>query len=150
MPNQQSVFSKYALPIGALVVIVLAIIAWYTYRSTEENSAAVVLSEQFDWSLTTGNGVSGPETTVVLRIAGSGVPIGVLPGTCREIEGGEYPLLPNELSGIICEREGAAGIEIGVFEEGQGLVLKQGTVNGGERSNFVPMTMPQEEAEPTS
>jgi hypothetical protein len=144
MPNQESVLSKYALPIVVLLLIALAIGGWFMYQTTRNNAAAVILTEQFNWSLRDVGTAEDPKSDVSLRIAGVDVPIGEVPGRCTVIDGEDWELLPGELTGIICQKIVRPHIEIGVFEEGGGLVLKRGDVNADARTNFVPIFQPQE------
>ncbi|MEK7068304.1 MAG: hypothetical protein AAB964_00635, partial [Patescibacteria group bacterium] len=66
-------------------------------------------------------------------------------GNCFSVAGSSWELLENELTGAICYSAGG-GKEIGVFEEGGTLVLKEGEVEEGGaetpgfRGNFAPLT----------
>jgi hypothetical protein len=142
MPNQENVFNKYALPIGVLILIALAVGGWYLYQSSRNEVAAVgAVAQEFNWRLTPEQTPQGVQTTVVLRIADVEVPVGVYPGACEEVDGTERELLENELAGVIClEPNTVEGVEIGVFQEGTELVMMQGEVDGTERSNFAPIT----------
>lgn len=96
--------------------------------------------------------LSMPRTTVALRVGcplgargceESVIQAGTFPGLCTVIE---QPESQNELTGVLCWFAGG-GDEIGVFEEGQRLVLKKGEL--GEptaetppfRGNFVDIAV---------
>lgn len=144
MLNQENGFNKYALPFGVVLLVVLAVGGWYLYQSSRNSAAEVeqVVNEQFAWRLTTEDTPQGKQTTVVLRIADVDVPVGIVAGTCSEIDGTQWQLLENELSGVICQ-SADAGVEIGVFQNGNDLIMKKGEVHGTERTNFVQITNAQ-------
>lgn len=134
----------------ALGIIVLAIAAaggWIWYSRTHQPADTEPLKQEFTWSFV-DRGVdaktSTPKTDVTLRIAGVNVPLGTYDGTCTAIAGSSWPFLANEISGAICYF-GKTGKEIGVFEEGGKLVLRQGDIGAGDaahpgtRGNFVPL-----------
>lgn len=128
------------MPIVALLLIALAVGGWFIYQSTRNNAAAVALTEQFEWEIDTRGGTTTPTSNVVLYVAGVALPIGDLPGACKDIEDTEHELLENELTGIICTKPDGTGMEIGIFEETQGLVMKLGQVQGTERTNFTQLS----------
>lgn len=96
--------------------------------------------------------LSMPRTTVALRV---GCPLGVraceesviqagtFPGLCTVIE---QPESQNELTGVLCWFAGG-GDEVGVFEEGQHLILKKGQLGeptaetNAFRGNFVDIAV---------
>jgi hypothetical protein len=134
---QEGARSKYTFPIVALILVVLAAGAWFIYQKNINQDNSALLSEQFMWTLTPSTNATGSSTTeVALRVAGVDVPVRTMEGTCTEIAKNNVTLLPGELSGIICLTEGTTGTELGVFKEGDTLILKQGTVNGTERTGF--------------
>jgi len=124
------------------VVLVAGGVIWYL-RQPGPNAP---LAEEFTWSFI-DRGVEAttsiPKTAVALRVAGVDVPLGTYDGNCFAVAGSQWPLLTHELSGAICYWAGG-GKEIGVFEEGSKLVLKEGDVGEGSndspgvRGNFKP------------
>ncbi|HEY6022029.1 MAG TPA: hypothetical protein VIY48_19830 [Candidatus Paceibacterota bacterium] len=131
-----------------IIVLALGVAAgWIWYTRTHQPVSVSPLQEEFTWSFV-DRGVdastSVPKTDIALRVAGVDVPLGTFDGTCTAIAGSSWPFLPNEISGAICYF-GGGGKEIGVFEEGGKLVLKQGEVSEGDaehpgtRSNFVEL-----------
>jgi hypothetical protein len=134
--------------IGIIVLALGVAAGWIWYVRTHQTMSNEPLREEFTWSFV-DRGVdastSVPKTDVALRIAGVDVPLGTYDGTCTAIAGSSWPFLPNEISGAICYFAGG-GKEIGVFEEGGSLVLKQGDIDEGDaehpgtRSNFVKLT----------
>lgn len=138
--------AKVSLGIIAAAVVIAGGYIWYA--RTHQIADTAPLKEEFTWSFV-DRGVdastSVPKTDVALRVAGVDVPLGTFDGTCTAIAGSSWPFLPNEISGAICYFAGG-GKEIGVFEEGNKLVLKEGDLSEGDaehpgtRSNFVPLT----------
>lgn len=136
--------TKISLGIIAAAVIVAGVLVWYA--RTHAPAPATALTEEFTWSfIDRGVASSTPKTDVSLTIAGVEVPLGTFDGTCTAIAGSQWPLLSGEISGAICYA-GQSGTEIGVFEQDGSLVLKEGTITGGdaahpgERTNFTPLT----------
>jgi hypothetical protein len=134
--------TKISLAIIAAAILVAG--GWVWYERTHLPTDTAPLQEEFDWSFT-DLGVSAttsvPETQVSLTVAGVQVPLGSYEGDCFAVAGSAADLLPNELSGAICEWQGK-GQEVGVFQQGTGLALMQGTVVGTNtaslsRTNFV-------------
>jgi hypothetical protein len=134
--------------VGIVVVVLVLAGAWIWYSRTHQPMVNEPLAKEFTWSFV-DRGVdaqtSTPKTDVALRIAGVDVPLGTYDGSCFAVVGSAWNLLPGEVSGAICYWAGG-GKEIGVFEEGGKLVLKEGTVEEGDaetpgsRSNFKPLT----------
>lgn len=127
-------------------VVVLAG-AYIAYLRSQSPLNTEPVRQEFAWVFVeAGQRPSGaPTTQVSLKIAGVEVPIGAYVGSCFAIPGSSWELLPGELTGAICYWAGA-GKEIGVFEEGGTLVLKEGDIEEGTeetpgiRGNFVPLT----------
>jgi hypothetical protein len=132
--------------IGIIVAAVLVAGAWIWYERTHQPLAAAPLQEEFTWSFVDrGVASSTPKTDVALSIAGvPALQLGTYDGECFAVAGSQWPLLTGELSAAICQW-GTTGKEVGVFEQGSGLILKQGDVVGGDaqhpgsRSNFAPL-----------
>ena len=76
-----------------------------------------------------------PRTGVVLVAIGNTYPVGEYDGSCFVIEESSWTLLENEKSGVICWWAGG-GSEVGVFDEGGVLTLKEGILDEG--SSEVP------------
>lgn len=134
--------------IGIIIAALLVAGGYIWYARTHLAAPTSPLVDEFTWSfLDRGVEASSsiPKTDVALRIAGVDVPLGTYDGSCFAVAGSQWPLLQGEVSGAICYWAGG-GREIGVFEEGGKLVLKQGDVDEGDaetpgtRGNFVPLT----------
>ncbi len=76
-------------------------------------------------------GTGAPLTEVSLSYGGSTKVIGTYQGSCSVIDNKAWTLLSGEKSGVICWFAGG-GSEIGVFEEGGKLVVKEGFVEEGD------------------
>lgn len=126
-------------------VVVLAG-AYIAYMRSQSSLNTEPVRQEFTWEFVeAGQRPSGaPSTRVTLKIAGVPVDLGTYVGSCFAIPGSAWELLPNEVTGAICYWAGA-GKEIGVFEEGGTLVLKEGDIEEataeteGIRGNFVPI-----------
>lgn len=102
----------------------------------------------FSWVMTEAlpdESLSMPRTTIALKVNNQVITAGTFPGLCTVIE---RPESPNELTGVLCWFAGA-GDEIGVFEEGNRLVLKRGEIaepsaeSPGFRGNFIDIAVIQ-------
>lgn len=134
---------KYAIAVAAVVVLGLGAWALVSYLNSLRVDPEVV--EQLRWKLV-DQGVDadtqGTTTRVYLTIAGVDVEVGGYRGTCELIGATSTPLLPGEVSGVICAR-GGAGKEVAIFNESGKLVLKEGDVQTDaegtivSRGNFV-------------
>lgn len=71
-----------------------------------------------------------PQTAVMLSVDGAAREVGTYEGSCMVIEGSSWKLLDGEHAGAICYFAGG-GTEIGVFEENNTMVVKQGFVDEG-------------------
>lgn len=122
--------TKVSIGIIVAVVIVAGIAIWQLQKPSSANAP---LAEEFTWSFIDRGVVattSIPKTDVALRVAGVDVPLGTYDGKCFAVAGSAWTLMPHELSGAICYWAGG-GKEVGVFEEGNSLVLKEGDVDEG-------------------
>lgn len=119
---------KYLITIIGLVVLALA--AWALASHLNATKIDPVVVEQLKWKLV-DQGVDpdsqGTTTRVFLTVAGVDVPIGGYRGTCALVGATSTPLLENQVSGVMCVRDNS-GKEIGIFNEGGKLVLKEGDV----------------------
>ena len=136
--------TKISLAVVAAAVIAAGAYIWYARDHTPADTAP--LTEEFTWSFIDRGVVSStPQTDVGLSIAGVNVPLGTFAGTCTALAGSSWPFLAGEISGAVCMAS-STGTEIGVFEERGKLILKEGTIAGGDaaspgqRSNFIPLT----------
>jgi hypothetical protein len=120
--------NKRMLVIAGLVV--LAVAAWLLVRHLNAVKVDPVVVDQLNWKFVS-QGVDpdtqGTTTRVYLTVAGVDVSIGGYRGDCRLVDGTSTPLLSGEVSGVICSR-GVEGKEIGIFNDGGKLVLKEGDV----------------------
>lgn len=133
--------------LAALALVVILIVGYAAYMRSKPTLNTEPVKEEFAWTFV-DRGINrptgAPTTEVTLRIAQVDIPLGIYVGSCFAIPGSAWPLLPNELTGAICYFAGA-GQEIGVFEEGGTLVLKEGEIEEGDaehpgtRGNFVPL-----------
>ncbi|HVU80030.1 MAG TPA: hypothetical protein VHD37_01565 [Candidatus Paceibacterota bacterium] len=143
-PEQASQNSFSKLPIIAAVAVVVLLAGWFMYYSFHTQPLVdQTLRGQFVWNVEVVPATAAEATTtvVVLRVAGVDLAAGSYKGDCDEINGKSEPLLQDELSGIIC-RSGDKGVEIGVFRDGENLVLKRGVITGaeGRGTDFTPIT----------
>jgi hypothetical protein len=142
MPTEQK--RGYGLWIGIILLIVVALIAWFGYSSIRSQSLVdQTLREQFNWTLVPAQpdpAAPGPRTTINLRITDVSMPLGTYPGSCQIVDGKSQALLEGELSGVVCVSAGT-GVEIGIFKENEQLVLKKGEIASGSTrgSNFTPI-----------
>jgi hypothetical protein len=143
MPTEQK--RGYGLSIGIVILIVVALIAWFGYNSVRSQSLVdQTLREQFTWTLVPAQpdpAQPGPRTSVNLKIAEVNMPLGTYPGDCAIIDGKSQGLLEGELSGVVC-RTADTGVEIGIFRDSDDqLVLKKGDVMSGSTrgSDFTPI-----------
>lgn len=133
--------------LAIVIGVVVLVVAYVAYLRTQSPLNTEPVRQEFEWSFVqSGTRPSGaPSTDVTLRVAGVDVPLGTYVGECFAIPGSSWPLLKDELTGAICYWAGA-GTEIGVFEEGGSLVLKEGDIEEGSaevpgvRGNFRPLT----------
>lgn len=131
-----------------IFLCVVGLMGWLAYYNLHMRPATAenTLREQFVWRF--ADAPSLPQmarrTTVTLRIAGVDLPAGTYEGDCSLVDGQEYPFLPGELSGVVCQ-SGSAGTEIGIFRENDGLVLKRSPIAeaDGRGTDFVPVTKDQ-------
>jgi len=82
------------------------------------------------WKFKDASSESQPRTEVTLVSNGRAKVIGTYDGSCSAIDDNTWKLLPNEKSGVICWFAGQ-GVELGVFDEGGSMVLKQGVLDEG-------------------
>lgn len=126
-------------------LVVLALGAWLLVRHLNSLKIDPVVVEQLQWKIV-DQGVDpdtgGTSARVFLTIAGVDVPVGGYRGTCTLVGGTSTPLLANEVSGVACLNQGS-GKEIGIFNEGGKLVLKEGDIemnadgSVAKRENFL-------------
>lgn len=126
-------------------LVILALAAWALASHLNNIKVDPVVVEQLQWKLV-DQGVDpdtmGTTTRVFLTVAGVDVPVGGYRGTCELVGATSTPLLDGEVSGVICTR-GGVGKEVGIFNEGGKLVLKEGDVaiststSEISRTNFV-------------
>jgi hypothetical protein len=72
-----------------------------------------------------------PDGKVTLTANGKNYAAGTFQGNCSVVGNTSWPLLANEVTGVICYFAGG-GDEVGVFKENGGYVLKQGVVEEGD------------------
>lgn len=121
--------------IAAAVAIVVVLGGFYWWHGQAVAPATMDGKEARNWTFKDAgaNEVGNPQTEVSLN----GTVVGTYQGTCSEIDGSGWNLLPGEDSGVICWFAGG-GTEIGVF----GGVVKQGDLDEGSaeipgtRGNF--------------
>mgnify|MGYP001590494474 CR=1 FL=1 len=126
-------------------LLVLALAAWALVSRLNATKVDPIVVEQLQWKLV-DQGVDpdtqGTTTKVFLTVAGVDVPVGGYRGTCALVGATTTPLLPGEVSGVMCVRDNV-GKEVGIFNEAGKLVLKEGDVELNadgtviSRANFV-------------
>ncbi len=126
-------------------LVVLALAAWALVAKLNSLKVDPVVVNELQWKLVdqgVDQDTQGTTTRVFLTVAGVDVPVGGYRGTCALVGATTTPLLPGEVSGVICARDNS-GKEVGIFNEGGKLVLKEGDVelnaDGSvvSRGNFV-------------
>jgi hypothetical protein len=134
----------YGLSLGIILLIVVALIAWFGYNSVRSQSLVdQTLREQFEWSIAPAQpdpANPGPRSTINLQIASVNMPLGTYAGDCAIIDGKSQALLTDELSAVIC-KQGTTGVELGIFKENGQLVLKKGDLDASSLrgTNFAPI-----------
>ena len=130
-----------------IVLVVMAGLLFWQQKNKEEAKAPTL--EWVTEDAGTDESIAAPFTKVSLKVAGVEREIGTYLGSCFEIgtsawaleSESDWPLLDNEISGVLCWFAGG-GKEIGVFEEEGKLVVKtgdveEGTAEGGDfRGNY--------------
>jgi hypothetical protein len=126
-------------------LVVLALAAWALVHRLNATKVDPIVVEQLQWKLV-DQGIDpnthATSTHVFLTVAGVDVPVGGYRGTCALVGATSTPLLAGEISGVMCVNNGA-GKEIGIFSEGDKLVMKEGDIalnaDGAvlSRTNFV-------------
>lgn len=136
--------------VGLILLVVVGLVSWFGYNSIRSQALVdQTLREQFTWHLVPAlpdPANPGPRTTINLQIADVNMPLGTFAGDCVIVDGKDLALLSGELSGVVCRLPaqagvGETGIEIGIFKEGDELVLKKGDIGAGSErgSGFVPI-----------
>jgi hypothetical protein len=120
--------------VGALLIILIGGAAWY--YTAHQAPAADAQSQQSGkivprWSFeqqAQQNEADAPRTKVTLTLGDKTYDAGTYEGTCAEVGEGasaSLPLQENEVAAAFCYYAGA-GDEIGIFRDGDTLVLKHG------------------------
>lgn len=137
---------------GLIVILVLGAGGYWAYQSTDgARDAASTGIEQvkdasqtepetkeeaavtFAWQLTDAGEDPlsyAPRTKVELVYEGRVYDLGVQTGSCAEVGGSGWEKVPGEISGVICWFAGG-GTELGVFDDGNGYVVKLGQLDEG-------------------
>ena len=76
------------------------------------------------------NAQGTPHTNVSVQVGGREYQAGTYAGSCIEVPLLGWEFVPGELSAVLCWFAGG-GTELGVFQEGESLVLKKGSVDEG-------------------
>lgn len=107
-----------------------------TDAATTTGAQAKLVAHEYAWTFTelpvdAADDTGVPKTTVSLSVDG-GEPreVGTYEGSCFEIEGSSWQYLDGEYAGAICYFAGG-GTEVGIFEENNTMVVKQGVVDEG-------------------
>ncbi len=111
-------------------LLVLALAAWALVSRLNATKIDPVVIEQLQWKLVDqglDQDTQATTTRVFLTVAGVDVPVGGYRGTCALVGATTTPLLEGEVSGVICVRDNV-GKEVGIFNEGGKLVLKEGDI----------------------
>jgi hypothetical protein len=110
-------------------------VSWRCDEGMDTASGSVqgkLVAHTYEWSFKSlpedAQGV--PKTAVTLSVDGVAREVGTYDGSCMVIEGSAWQYLDGEHAGAICYFAGG-GTEIGVFEENNQMVVKQGIVDEG-------------------
>lgn len=136
--------------IGILVVLALAAAGGYWLYKDKSNEPLVIKQEassenkqespqDLRWIFEDSgeNQPSGAPLTKLSLEAGSKIyDLGTHEGSCSEIAGSSWELLEGEVYGVICWWAGG-GTEIGIFKEGEKLVVKKGVIRVGREEGTV-------------
>jgi len=104
-----------------------------TATTTESSSNDTTRVAQVSWVIEdiTDGTMDVPKSKVSIRFEGAAPRlVGTYDGSCAEIAGSSWTLLPGEKSGVICYYAGG-GNEVGVFEVDGKLVVKEGVLDEG-------------------
>jgi|SRR3989344_1254172 len=129
--------TKSLLGVLAVLLVVLAGIFYFVDMGTAPGEGMPMETGKqvtYEWRMegvTDAEGVREAQTYVSLVTMGNEYRIGTFDGSCFVIEESSWTLVENEKSGVICWWAGG-GSEIGVFDEGGKLVLKQGSLEEGD------------------
>lgn len=136
----------YKTALAVIIPVVLAAGAYVLYMRANPPLNTDLLREEFTWVFV-DRGVEresgAPTTNVSVKFGGVEKQLGIYVGNCFAIAGSAWELMPGEVSGAICYWAGG-GKEIGIFEEGGTLVIKEGEIEEGTaeepgfRGNFLP------------
>jgi len=120
---------KKILIVAGLVAVLL--VGWYVSQLRETDTPEV---GGYQWQMTElgeSTTIPGmPRTNVALAYEGETYPVGEYDGACFVMNGSGWTLLEDEVSGVICWWAGG-GKEIGIFEEDNSLVVKEGELDEG-------------------
>jgi len=124
-------------------------IAWFVYTSTKEpvvetpsttftiqgsnneKPESTDTSIRWEFGLVSEDPETGtPMREVSITYKGERRVVGTFPGSCSVVEDSSWPLLDNELTGVICWWAGG-GAEVGVFYEDGKRVVKEGILEEG-------------------
>lgn len=135
---------------SGILVIVIALLALAAYALVRIAPRAAAPTQQQDampqfgadmyrggygWTFVpagTEAGTELPLTHVSVKVNGKDYDLGTHAGSCSALS--DEQLLPEEVSGVLCWF-GGGGNELGVFKEGNGLVIKQGVQDEGDAEN---------------
>jgi len=128
---------KIAGTVAVLAVVLIG--GYFTYKGLSDDDVGVVQAPQIPDSASSvvwafdpaGTDESdAPLTSVSVIAAGKTYDAGTYQGSCFTVADSSWELLPGELTGAICWWAGA-GTEVGLFEEGDELVVKRGYLEEG-------------------
>lgn len=112
-------------------LVVAAVLIAGSYLLWHREAKAPTSPSSYNWTFADAGTDSAGNTQT--RVSLNGRAVGTFKGTCQEIDGSGWDLLPGEQSGVICW-SADDGTEVGVF----GKSVKQGTLTEG--STDVPAT----------
>lgn len=128
---------KIAGTVAVLAVVLIG--GYFTYKgltddegpaSHEPEASRDASSATWAFDPAGTDATEAPLTFVSVTAGGKTYDAGTYQGSCFTIEGSNWELLPGELSGAICWWAGG-GTELGLFTEGDELVVKRGYLEEG-------------------
>ncbi len=143
---------KLVAGLVVVIVVLAAVLGYMLYlnpiqtpvQNTQNTTQGTAQPKTISWKFTnagTDEATQAPTSNVIATVNGREYALGTYLGSCFQVKGSQWQLLPGEIDGVICYFAGG-GTEIGVFQENGKLVFKTApTEEGGsetpsQRGNF--------------